>query len=60
MSSFAEPLKSRAMKTIKATISLFLVSSISAIAADLPTIKSAPIAAPAPMWTDFYAGLIDL
>ena len=45
------------MKTIKAAISLLLLSSLSAIAADLPTIKSAPIAAPAPMWTGFYAGL---
>jgi hypothetical protein len=48
------------MKTIKAAISILLLSSLSVIAADLPTIKSAPIAAPAPMWTDFYAGLIDL
>lgn len=29
----------------------------SAIAADLPSIKFAPVAAPAPLWTGFYAGL---
>ena len=45
------------MKSIKATISLLLLSSVSAIAADLPSIKSAPVAAPAPIWTGFYAGL---
>ena len=45
------------MKTLKAAISLLLMSSISAIAADLPSIKSAPVAAPAPIWTGFYAGL---
>jgi outer membrane immunogenic protein len=33
------------------------VMSASAFAADLPSIKSAPVAAPAPMWTGFYAGL---
>jgi outer membrane immunogenic protein len=57
MSSFGEPLKSRAVKTFKATISLLLLSSVSAIAADLPSIKSAPVAAPVPMWTGFYVGL---
>jgi len=45
------------MKTIKAAISILLLSSLSVIAADLPTIKSAPAAAPAPLWTGFYAGL---
>ena len=45
------------MKTLKAAISLLLMSSISAIAAGLPSIKSAPVAAPAPIWTGFYAGL---
>ena len=45
------------MKTLKAALSLLLLSSISAIAADLPSIKSAPVAAPAPIWTGFYAGL---
>ena len=45
------------MKTIKASLSLLLLSSVSAIAADLPTIKSAPVTPPAPMWTGFYAGL---
>ena len=44
------------MKTFKATISLLLLSSVSSVAADLPSIKSAP-AAPAPMWTGFYAGM---
>ena len=32
------------------------VMSASALAADLPSIKSAPVA-PAPLWTGFYAGL---
>jgi outer membrane immunogenic protein len=45
------------MKTFKAALSLLLISSVSAIAADLPSIKSAPVTAPAPMWTGFYAGL---
>ncbi len=48
---------SRTMKSFKAAISMLLFSSISAIAADLPSLKSAPVAAPAPMWTGFYAGL---
>jgi outer membrane immunogenic protein len=34
-----------------------LFSSFSAMAADLPSIKSAPVTAPTPMWTGFYAGL---
>jgi outer membrane immunogenic protein len=45
------------MKTFKTAVSLFLLSSFSAIAADLPSIKSAPAATPMPMWTGFYAGL---
>jgi outer membrane immunogenic protein len=45
------------MKTLKAAISLLLLSSFSALAADLPTIKSSPVAAFAPIWTGFYAGL---
>jgi outer membrane immunogenic protein len=45
------------MKTLKAAISLLLLSSFSALAADLPSIKSAPVVAPAPLWTGFYAGL---
>lgn len=45
------------MKTIKSAISLLLLSSVSAFAADLPSIKSAPAAAPALMWMGFYAGL---
>jgi len=44
------------MKTFKAAISLLLLSSVSALAADLPSLKSAPLVAPAPMWTGFYAG----
>ena len=45
------------MKSVKAAASLFLLSSIPAIAADLPSIKSAPVIAPTPMWSGFYAGL---
>jgi hypothetical protein len=45
------------MKTIKAAISLLLLSSVTALADDLPSLKSAPVATPAPMWTGFYAGL---
>jgi outer membrane immunogenic protein len=45
------------MKNLKAAATLLLWSSVSALAADLPSIKSAPVAAPAPMWTGFYAGL---
>ena len=45
------------MRIIKLAVSLFVLSSVSAHAADLPSIKSAPIPAPAPMWTGFYAGL---
>lgn len=45
------------MKTIKAAILLLLLSSVSAIAADLPSIKSVQVVTPAPTWTGFYAGL---
>lgn len=45
------------MKSLKAAASLFILSSVSALGADFPSIKSAPVAAPAPMWTGFYAGL---
>ena len=45
------------MKTIKAALSVFVLSSVSALAADLPSIKSAPAAAPTTMWTGFYVGL---
>jgi outer membrane immunogenic protein len=45
------------MKTLEISTSIFLLSSVSALAADLPTIKSAPTAAPTPMWAGFYAGL---
>jgi outer membrane immunogenic protein len=43
----------RSLGAAVATIAL----GSTAIAADLPSIKSAPVAAPAPMWTGFYAGL---
>jgi outer membrane immunogenic protein len=45
------------MKSLKIATSLLLLSSASALAADLPSIKSAPAAAPAPMWKGFYLGL---
>ncbi|MCQ4190037.1 outer membrane protein [Methylocystis suflitae] len=45
------------MKTIKIASALFLISSVSAFAADLPSVKSAPVAASAPMWAGFYAGI---
>ena len=45
------------MKTLKAALCLLLLSSVSGFAADLSSIKSAPVVAPAPIWTGFYAGL---
>ena len=45
------------MKTTKAALSLLLLGSVSAIAADLPSVNSAAVVAPAPTWTGFYAGL---
>ena len=45
------------MKRIKAAIALLFLINFSAIAADLPSIKSAPVTTPAPLWTGFYAGL---
>ena len=45
------------MKSFKIAASVILLSSASALAADLPSIKSAPVAAPTPIWTGFYAGL---
>ena len=45
------------MKTLKAALCLLLLSNVSGFAADLSPIKSAPVAAPAPIWTGFYAGL---
>jgi outer membrane immunogenic protein len=43
-------------KLLLSATAIATVISVSAIAADLPSIKSAPVA-PAPMWTGFYAGL---
>ena len=45
------------MKLFKTAVALLLLSSFSAIAADLPSIKSAPVAATAPMWAGFHVGL---
>ena len=45
------------MKSLTTAASLILFSSVSTFAADLPSIKSAPFAAPTPIWTGFYAGL---
>jgi len=45
------------MKILKAAMYLLVMSCVSAIAADFPSIKSEPIAVPAPVWTGFYAGL---
>jgi outer membrane immunogenic protein len=44
-------------KLLLSAASLVVMSSVTAFAADLPSIKSAPVVAPAPMWTGFYAGL---
>ena len=43
-------------KLILSSVALVAMAG-TAIAADLPSIKSAPVVAPAPMWTGFYAGL---
>jgi len=45
------------MKKILASILSFLALAVPALAADLPSIKSAPVAVSAPIWTGFYAGL---
>jgi len=45
------------MKSLQTAVSLFLLSSVSAFAADILSIKSAAVVAPAPMWAGFYAGL---
>lgn len=44
-------------KILLSTISLAALGVSSAYAADLPLTKSAPVAASAPLWTGFYAGL---
>jgi len=47
------------MKSIKIATSLFIFNSFSALAADLPSIKSAPIAAPSKLynWSGLYGGV---
>ena len=45
------------MKPISAAISLLLFGTTSALAADLPTSKTALAATSEPIWTGFYAGL---
>jgi hypothetical protein len=52
MSSFAEPLKNRAMKTLKAAISLLLLSSVSAIADDTASSSASSL----PMITAMTSG----
>lgn len=44
-------------KQFSYTVAILALVTGSALAADLPSIKSAPVTAPAPMWTGFYAGL---
>ena len=45
------------MKSVIAAVSLLVLSSVSATTADFASTESAPVAAPAPLWTGFYAGL---
>jgi outer membrane immunogenic protein len=45
------------MKILKATMYMLLMSCVSAIAADHPSIKSTSLSAPLPIWTGFYGGL---
>ena len=44
-------------KILLSTILLAALTATSALAADLPSIKSAPAATPASLWTGFYVGL---
>ena len=44
-------------KLLLRTLSLAALSATPAMAADLPSIKSAPNITPAPLWRGFYAGL---
>jgi len=44
-------------RPLLSTISWVTLSASSVFAADLPSIKSEPVAAPVPMWAGFYAGL---
>jgi outer membrane immunogenic protein len=45
------------MNSFKAATMLLLLTSVSAVAADLPSIKSGSLAAPGAIWAGFYAGL---
>jgi hypothetical protein len=45
------------MKSLKIAASLLLLSSASTLAADLPSVKSASVGMPAPIWKSFYLGL---
>lgn len=45
------------MNSFKAAAVLFLSTTVSAIAADLPSLKSGSVNPPAPIWAGFYAGL---
>lgn len=42
---------------LKVILALLSLSSISAVASELPSVKSAPISISPPLWTGFYAGL---
>jgi outer membrane immunogenic protein len=44
-------------KVILSTISFVVLGATSALSADLPSIETAAVASPVPMWTGFYAGL---
>jgi outer membrane immunogenic protein len=48
---------SRAMKSLKIAASLFVLSATSSLAADLSSLKSAPVASSLPIWSGFYAGV---
>ena len=51
-------MRKAARKILSCSVTALAVSlSIHAKAADLPSIKSAPVSTPAPKWTGFYAGL---
>jgi hypothetical protein len=46
-------------KIFLSATAIVTVISASAFAADLTSIKAAPAVAPVPMWTGFYAGIVD-